>query len=267
MYTESPEASAFPLHPDHRYDCNLSLLEQAHSSDPQQAEQALDELVRLNAGLVRSLALRFRDRGTDLEDLIQIGMIGMMKAIRSFDASRGTTFSTYAVPLIVGELRRHFRDSGLIRIGRTYKKLGAALMSARNRIRMEEGREASVRELAECCGVPLEEAAVALDAITPVSSLFEPTSSDGDGLALEDRLADEEGTAQLERITDRIALGQAISRLPPLWRKIVLLRYYRDHTQQQTAEQLGLSQVKISREEKKILAFLREELTGTAHGA
>jgi RNA polymerase sporulation-specific sigma factor len=236
-----------------RYAANPELILRAQAED----EAAMEELVTLNMGLVRSLAIRFRDRGTEMEDLIQIGTIGMIKAIRSFDLSRGTTFSTYAVPLIVGEIRRHLRDDGMIKVSRTYRRIGVALMNARNRICTEEGRDPTIGELAELCGVTPEEAAIALDATAPVSSLSETVYGE-EGITLEGTIADEDN--DIDRLSDKIALDQAISRMQPLWQKIVLLRYYRDLTQQQTADRLGLSQVKVSREEKKIMAFLREQL-------
>ena len=236
-----------------RYAANPELILRAQAED----EAAMEELVMLNMGLVRSLAIRFRDRGTEMEDLIQIGTIGMIKAIRSFDLSRGTTFSTYAVPLIVGEIRRHLRDDGMIKVSRTYRRIGVALMNARNRIWTEEGRDPTIGELAELCGVTPEEAAIALDATAPVSSLSETVYGE-EGITLEGTIADEDN--DIDRLSDKIALDQAISRMQPLWQKIVLLRYYRDLTQQQTADRLGLSQVKVSREEKKIMAFLREQL-------
>ena len=236
-----------------RYAANPELILRAQADD----EAAMEELIMLNMGLVRSLAVRFRDRGTEMEDLIQIGTIGMIKAIRSFDLSRGTTFSTYAVPLIVGEIRRHLRDAGMIKVSRTYRRIGVALMNARNRIWTAEGRDPTVGELADLCGVTPEEAAIALDATSPVSSLSETVYGE-DGITLEGTIADEDN--DIDRLSDKIALDQAISRMQPLWQKIVLLRYYRDMTQQQTADRLGLSQVKVSREEKKIMAFLREQL-------
>lgn len=238
-----------------KYSGNALLLERAAQGD----EHATEELIKLNAGLVRSIALRFRDRGTETEDLIQIGTIGMLRAIRSFDPSRGTVFSTYAVPLIIGEIRRHLRDDGLIKVSRQYKRAAVQLMNLKNRIMMEEGREASLRELAEGCGMSMSEAAVALDSVSPVASLSEKVYGD-EGTTLENVIPSED--AEIQRLGDNLALSQAISRMPVLWQKIVLLRYYRDMTQQQTANTLGLSQVKISREEKKIFDFLRRELTG-----
>ena len=235
---------------------NTALLEKIQRGD----ESAEGELLEKNMGLVRTVARRFVDRGTELEDLIQIGAIGMLKAIRSFSLERGTAFSTYAVPLIVGEIRRHLRDDGPLKVSRIYKKQGVALLYEKNRIMTEEGREAGIAELAEKCGLSVEDAAVSLDAVSPLTSLSECVYGE-EGVTYEGVLSDEEGETESERICDRIALAQSIKKLPPLWQKLILLRYYRNMTQQQTAEILGLTQVKISREEKKILSFLREELT------
>lgn len=236
---------------------NRILLERFRSGDPS-AEEAL---VRENAGLVRSVALRFMGRGTEYDDLMQIGTIGMIKAIRSFSPDHGTLFSTYAVPLIVGEIRRHLRDDGPMKVSRIYRKQGLALMHEKNRILAEEGRDAGIGELAALCGLCVEEAAVSLDALSPVASLSETVRSEDSNLTLENTLSDEESERETERICDRVALAQSIGKLPPLWRKIILLRYFRNHTQQETANELGLSQVKVSREEKKILQSLREELS------
>ena len=238
------------------YERNSLLLERVRAGDP----DAEGLLVEENMGLVHTVARRFLDRGTEFEDLVQIGTIGMIKAIRSFSPERGTMFSTYAVPLIVGEIRRHLRDDGPIKVSRIYKRQGVALMHEKNRILSEEGREPGIAELAACCGISVEEAAISLDAISPLTSLSDYVYGE-EGMTYEGVIADEESERESERICDRIALAQSIGKLPALWRKIVLLRYYRDMTQQQTADALGLTQVKVSREEKKILAALREELS------
>ncbi len=240
-----------------RIEKNRELLILAAQGD----EQATERLVVDNMPLVRSVALKFKDRGTEYEDLVQIGTIGMLKAIRSFDVERGTAFSTYAVPLIVGEIRKHLRDDGPIKVGREYKRMGAALLGERNRIMASTGRDPSISELAARCGVSAEDAAVALDAVAPVSSLSETVYDDG-GLTLEGTLPDQDSADETDRMLDRLALSQAIGQLDPLWRKIVLLRYWRNMTQQQVATALGLSQVKVSREEKKIMERLRELLGG-----
>jgi RNA polymerase sporulation-specific sigma factor len=236
-----------------QYADNAALLQRSLSGD----ESATEELLVNNAPLVRSIAIRFAGRGTEQEDLIQIGTIGLLKAIRTFDPSRGCAFSTYAVPLILGEIRRHFRDDGLLRVSRTQKRLAAMLAAERERS-TKCGEEMHLAELAARCGVSSEEAAAALDAVAPVRSLSEPLFGEEDGLTLGETLGDGESC---ERMLDHLALSMSIEKLPPLQHKIILLRYYRDLSQQQTADLLGLTQVKVSREEKKILAFLRGELT------
>ncbi len=240
---------------DERIQRNRELIIKAQSGD----ESAAETLIIENTALVKSIALKFRDRGTELEDLMQIGMIGMLKAINSFQLERGTAFSTYAVPLIVGEIRRHLRDDGLIRVSRGYKRTGITIMREKNRIMTEEGRDAGIAELAQFAGVSVEEAAVALDAVSPVSSLSDNVYGE-DSKTLDSLIPDRESAEELENLTDRLSLGQAIKKMPIEWRKIVLLRYYRDMTQQEVAQRLGLSQVKVSREEKKIMTFLRGEL-------
>ena len=240
---------------DERYLRNRELIARAQSGE----NDATETLVKENTALVKSIALKFRDRGTEFEDLMQIGTMGMLKAIKSFDIERGTAFSTYAVPLIVGEIRRHLRDDGLIRVSRSYKRTGMIIMREKSRIMTEEGREASVGELAAAAGVSLEEAAIAIDAVSPISSLSDNVYGE-DSKTLDNMIPDRESQDEFENLNDKIALTQAINKMPPDWRKIVLLRYYKDMTQQQVASMMGLSQVKVSREEKKIMSFLRGEL-------
>lgn len=262
--TECPDAEPEQDNPDgesreesgkKRIARNRELLRAAQQGD----EGATETLITENMGLVRRVASRFLDRGTEYEDLIQIGTLGMLRAVRSFDLERGTAFSTYAVPLIIGEIRRHLRDDGIIRVSRTYKRTGAILMRERAKILSEEGREPGIAELAARAGVSTEDAAIALDALTPVTMLSETVYGEESGMTLESTVTDGEEN-EMERICDRVALSQAIGKMQPLWQKIVLLRYYRDMTQQEVADNLGLSQVKVSREEKKIMAFLRAEL-------
>lgn len=240
---------------DERYLRNRELILLAQAGD----ERASETLVIENTALVKSIALKFKDRGTEFEDLMQIGTIGMLKAIRSFDMDRGTAFSTYAVPLIVGEIRRHLRDDGLIRVSRSYKRTGIIIMREKNRIMTEEGREAGVAELASLAGVSPEEAAIAIDAVSPVASLSDSVFGE-DSKTYDAMIPDRASADELENLQDRITLTQAINKMPPDWRKIILLRYYRNMTQQQVANLMGLSQVKVSREEKKIMTFLRGEM-------
>lgn len=237
------------------YKRNAELAVLAASGD----DEACAELVEMNMGLVRGAAQRFAGRGTDLEDLIQLGCIGLIKAARSFDAEKGCAFSTYAVPLILGEIKRHLRDNGQIKVSRSIKKTGAELLRESERWYAETGREARLSELAEKCGIDIREAAEALDAVSPLISLSEPLSSDADDGCLEDILGENED--ETDRLVERMSLRFAVSKLPPLWKKILILRYARELSQQKTAELLGLSQVKISREEKKMLVFLRNEMS------
>ena len=236
-----------------RREINLRLLSLVRGGD----NDAVEELVRLNIGLVNSIAVRFMGRGTELEDLVQIGCIGLLKAIRTFDERRECSFSTYAVPLIFGEIRRFLRDDGMIKVSRTQKRLGAILSAERERHLAKTGQDISIGELARRCGVSQEEAAAALTASAPVSSLSDLLFSSEDSPTYESTLCDEE---EVSRNLDRIALSSAIEKLPEMRRKIVYLRYFRDLSQQRTASILGLTQVKVSREEKKLLAFLRTRL-------
>ena len=237
------------------YNVNKDLLSLAVSGD----EGATSKLMEINLGLVRSIALRFRDRGVEYEDLIQIGSIGMLKAIRSFDLDKGTVFSTYAVPLIIGEIKRFIRDDGLIKVSRVYKQQGAMLMREREKFTNEMGREPKIEELAQRCGLSIEEASVAIDATSNVSSLSASINGEDESDTLENTLSNEK--SEIDAKIEHIALSQAISSLPPLWRQIVTLRYLKEYSQQTTAQMLGLTQVKVSREEKKIFEALRKKLS------
>ena len=166
---------------------NNELLRLAINGD----ERATSELMELNLGLVRSIALRFKDRGVEYEDLMQIGSIGMLKAIRSFDLEKGTVFSTYAVPLIIGEIRRFIRDDGLIKVSRVYKQQGAMLMREREKFTSEMGREPKIEELAKICGLSVEEASVAIDATATVNSLSASINGEDEGYTLESTLSQE----------------------------------------------------------------------------
>lgn len=235
---------------------NLELIASAQNGDLLAESKLLEE----NAGLVRSVVRRFLGRGTEEEDLLQIGTIGMLKAIRSFSLASGNAFSTYAIPLILGELRRHFRDTGPIKVSRLYKQKSLLLTRERAKFELENGREPTISELAERCSMEAEEAAVALQSANAVFSLSEPVAGE-EGLTYEGILSDEDSQKEFERILDSLAISQCVRKLSEDWQKILLLRYYRNLTQRETAELLGLTQVKVSREEKKILAFLKKELS------
>ena len=208
-----------------------------------------------NMGLVRSVAGRFLGRGTEYEDLVQIGSIGLLKAIRTFDVSLGFAFSTYAVPLIIGEIRRFLRDDGMIKVSRIQKKRAAELFRKREEKITAGQREPSLKELSELCGLTLEEATEAIMSSQTLRSLSEPVGEDG---VLENLIESDE--SEIDIHIENEALRESVSQLPDLWQKILVLRYKREYSQTETAAALGLSQVKISREEKKIFAALREKM-------
>lgn len=233
---------------------NLTLIAKAQGGD----RDAMERLITQNMGLVKNIARRFIGRNAEYEDLVQIGTIGMLKAARSFDASFGTVFSTYAVPLIIGEIRRFLRDDGIIKVSRDVRKKGTMIMKAKEEFMREHLREPKISELSELCGLAAEEIVYALDAVCPVYSLQETIGGEEDGTTLENLTPS--GENEIESMTDKLALSEAIAKLDERSRQILLLRYYKDLSQQQTAEILGITQVKVSREEKKIFEFLRREL-------
>ena len=233
---------------------NLTLIAKAQNGD----RAAMEQLISQNMGLVKNIARRFTGRNTEYEDLVQIGTIGMLKAAKSFDISFGTVFSTYAVPLIIGEIRRFLRDDGMIKVSRDVRKKGTAIMKAKEEFIRTHQREPKISELSELCGMSSEDIVYALDAVCPVYSLQETIGGEEDGTTLESLTPASEN--EIENMTDKLALSEAISKLDERSRQIVILRFYKDMSQQQTAEILGITQVKVSREEKKIFEFLRQEL-------
>lgn len=239
---------------ENKYSENTALIAASRNGD----EEATERLITLNSGLVNSIAAKFIGRGTDIEDLKELGILGLIRAIRSFDLNRGCAFSTYAVPLIFGEIRKFLRDDGMIKVSRNQKRLGAMLMAEKEKAVSSGDVNISISELARRCDTTPSEAALALESCSPIASLSDVIGGDSDGVTLESTVYDED---QNERDFDKLAIKMAINKLPPIQRKIILLRYFRNYSQQKTAASLGLTQVKISREEKKILAFLGKELS------
>ena len=235
------------------YDKNLDLIKRYREGD----SEAGEELCALNRPLIYSIVGRFSGRGADRDELVEMGTIGLVKAINTFDFSRECAFSTYAVPLIFGEIRRFLRDDGIIKVSRENKRLSALLNAERER-RLNLGEDVGIQALASAVGVSAEDAAAALFSTSPVRSLDEAAYDDEDSSAtVASTVYDEDEVA---RTFDRLALKLAIEKLGDLSRKIIILRYFRDFSQAETARILGLTQVKISREEKKILAILKSEL-------
>lgn len=234
------------------YDENPTLIMKYREGDGSAGEL----LVSRNLPLVYSIASRFKERTDDPQDLIECGTIGLVKAIKTFDPKRGCAFSTYAVPLIFGEIRRFLRDDGYIKVSREEKRLSAILNRERER-RIECGEPHDLESLARSVGVSMQDAASALFSEVPVRSLDESVFDDDGRTTLGSTLANED---EERGVFDRLALHSAIEKLDGLARKLIILRYFKDLSQVETARLLGLSQVKVSREEKKIITRLRAEL-------
>lgn len=226
------------------------LLLLAHDGD----NDACERLLKDNAGLIWSVVRRYYGRGVDPEDLYQLGCMGFLKAVRGFDQSFGTQFSTYAVPKIAGEIRRFLRDDGAIKVSRGLKERSAGVRGARTRLAAELGREPTLSELSAETGLTAEEIAAAEDASAPVASLQMET---GEGLALESMLGDK---GMEEGVVERLALHGAVRSLPERERQVIALRYFRGFTQERAARVLGVSQVQVSRIERKAVERLRRKL-------
>ena len=215
-----------------------------------------EALVTENTGLIWSVARRFQGRGTEMDDLYQLGCLGFLKAVEGFDPAFGTQFSTYAVPKIAGEIRRFLRDDGAVKVSRTIKEQAAAIKTARNALTGALGREPTVMELSRQTGLSPEDIAVAETATAATESIQRQTGDEG--FSLEDVLADPEAE---ERMLEHIDLTQAIGKLPEREAMVIKLRYFHALTQQRVSVVLGVSQVQVSRIEKKALARLRELLS------
>ena len=221
-------------------------------------KDARDTLVRENTGLVWSIVHRFPGRGCEAEDLFQIGVIGLMKAIDRFDTSYDVRFSTYAVPLIMGEIRRYFRDEGMIKVSRTLKENHWKIVRATQQMQKQLGREVTLKELSEAIGLLPEEIVMAMEANAQVESLNQPIgNAEGKELYLEDQITD--GMNERDTVDDRIFLEQLISKLSRTERELIYMRYYLDCTQTAVAKELHMTQVQVSRLEKKLLQRMREE--------
>lgn len=211
-------------------------------------------LITENLGLVHSCAHRFTGRGIEYEDLFQAGCMGLVKAFDAFDTERGVRFSTYAVPVILGEMRRLFRDGGTVKVSRSLKELSVRAMKERENFILKTGREPTVSELSEILSVKEEEVTEALCAAAPVISL---TAGEDEGGGQTDVPVE----SPEDEITERLSVIKAISDLEERDREIINYRYYKNKTQTETAKILGMTQVQVSRREKKILEILRKELT------
>ena len=215
-----------------------------------------EDVICQNIGLVHSCARRFTGRGVEYDDLFQAGCMGLVKAADGFDEERGLKFSTYAVPVILGEIRRLFRDGGTVKVSRSLKELAMKATREREAFIAREGREPSIGELADLLGVEPEQAAEALGASLPPLSLTRSGDED------EGEQIDVPVSPPEDSLTDRLALQQVLSELEPRDRTLIILRYLNRHTQQATAEKLGMTQVQVSRRERVILEEMRRKMIG-----
>jgi len=237
-------------------DTALSLIIKAKAGD----RQAQATLVEKNVGLVWSIVKRFQNRGYEIDDLYQIGSIGLIKAINKFDASYDVKFSTYAVPMIIGEIKRFIRDDGIIKVSRSLKEIASKARITKEIISKELGREPSVNEIAERMNVSTEELVLALEAGCSPESLYN-TVGEGDNspILLIDRINADNNSSEVDLI-DKIAIRQILDSLDARERQIIILRYFKEKTQVQIAKLLGISQVQVSRIEKKILKDIKQKM-------
>ena len=235
----------------------MFLIERSHHGD----KEAREILVQENTGLVWSIVRRYMGRGTDSEDLFQIGIMGLIKAIDKFDLSYQVKFSTYAVPMIAGEIRRFLRDDGIVKVSRTLKENSWKIRRESDLFRQRKGREPTVNELQECTGMTPEEIVQAMDFSVEVDSIDRTVrQSDGSEISLLDRLQVE--NTRTEELLNRVMLEQLLAELPENERRLSIMRYLQDRSQTEVARMMGVSQVQVSRLEKKILKQMRERLTG-----
>lgn len=227
----------------------LELIARSRQGD----QQAKEELVEANTGLIWSVAKRFMGRGTETEDLYQLGCLGFLKAVEGFDLAYGTQFSTYAVPKIAGEIRRFLRDDGAVKVSRGIKERAAAIKTTRNQLIHALGREPTIQEISRQTGFSPEEIAMAETATAAIESIQQETGEEG--FSLESVLSD---TQTEEQLVERLSLKQAIGALPEREALVIQLRYFHGLTQDRVARVLSVSQVQVSRIEKKALSQLRE---------
>ena len=250
------------------------LIERSQAGDKEARERLIEE----NLGLVRHIVKRFVGRGYDMEDLFQIGCIGLIKAIDKFDLQYEVRFSTYAVPMIQGEIKRFLRDDGMIKVSRTLKESGWRVKQAAERLSQEYGREATLQELSEATGLSVEDIVMAIDANVEVESIYKSVyQSDGNEIFLVDQVVGENGLGSLgvgqtvsggsgwgdtekEKVLNHMLLEQLLGRLDDKERELIHMRYFQDKTQVEVAKCMGISQVQVSRMEKRILLQLREEV-------
>jgi len=240
------------------YNHTKELIELAHSGD----KEARDRLITENMGLIWSIVRRFTGRGYEPEDLFQIGSIGLIKAVDKFDMSFDVRFSTYAVPMITGEIKRFLRDDGMIKVSRSLKEIVVKVQRAREELRRELGAEPSLELIADRTEIAACDIVMALEAGSEVESIYKTVyQSDGNEITLIDKVTDTTAGRTEEALLNRMGLKQLLEELPDDERSLILLRYFGDKTQTQVAKELGISQVQVSRTEKRILLRMRSKCT------
>lgn len=236
----------------------LKLIHRAKEGD----KEAQEKLVENNLGLVWSIVKKFHNRGYEADDLFQIGCIGLIKAIKKFDDNYDVRFSTYAVPMIMGEIKRFIRDDGIIKVSRSLKETANKARIVKEMLTKKLGREPTVHELADKLKIEVEDLIMALEANHAPESLYS-TLHEGDNspILLIDRI--DEGTDEESEVINKIALKQVLDTLKPREKQIIILRYFKEKTQTQIAKMLGISQVQVSRIEKKILSQMKKKITAS----
>ncbi len=233
----------------------IELIKKSHNGD----KEARDTLVSNNIGLIWSIVKRFSGRGHDLEDLFQIGCIGMLKAIDKFDLSFDVKLSTYAVPMISGEIKRFLRDDGMVKVSRSLKENGWKIRQASDRLSQQYGRDATIDEIAAATELSVEEIVMAMEANVEVDSIYKSIyQNDGSEIYLVDKLPEDRNDN--EKLLNNMLLNQLLEELSDEERELINLRYFKDKTQVDVANSLGISQVQVSRMEKKILLKMRSRL-------
>nr|WP_296958584.1 RNA polymerase sporulation sigma factor SigF [uncultured Mediterraneibacter sp.] len=236
-------------------DHTIALIRKSHEGD----KEAREQIVKENVGLVWCVVRRFYGRGAEPEDLFQIGSIGLLKAIDKFDLSYEVKFSTYAVPMISGEIRRFLRDDGMIKVSRSLKELSYKILQERERMTRSLGREPNLQELSEKLGLEREEIVQAMESAVEVESLHKPIhQKEGSEIRLMDKL--EEKDQREEDVLDRIVLQEALETLEPEERQLIYLRYFANKTQSDVGKSMGISQVQVSRMEKRILQRMKKNM-------
>jgi len=233
----------------------VALLKRLRQGD----ESAREALICGNLRLVLSVIQRFAGRGENVDDLFQVGCIGLMKAIDNFDVEQGVRFSTYGVPMIAGEIRRYLRDNSAIRVSRSVRDTAYRVLQAREALMAQDQREPSVEQIARYLDLPREEVVMAMDAVVDPISLYEPLYDQaGDTVCVMDQVKDNANTA--EHWLDHLSLKEAIGKLDPRQRRILAMRFYQGKTQMETAAEIGISQAQVSRLEKGAIACIKREL-------